>query len=311
MPKVLDKILFAGSSDPGTAKRLSEKANIYFGKILIRKFSSGEKYINLIDEVKNKIVYIYQTGVQNPDEILFEIFLIADAAKRAGAKKIILIISFLLYSRQEKKTSKDSQEPVSAEVLAKLFEISGIDELITVHIHSQKILGFYKIKVKNIETEEIFAERIDRIIKKYREPNSKFVIVSPDKGGINQAERLAQKLGNLKVFYFEKKRKDPSMEINISKPLEFYGDVLGKRVIIFDDIIDTGGTVIKAKMELIKKGALEVILCVTHPVLSDDALGKLTKANFSRIIVSDSVPLKKESQKFEVISLVDELAKYL
>lgn len=311
MPKVLDKILFAGSSDPGTAKRLSEKANIYFGKILIRKFASGEKYINLIDKVKNKIVYIYQTGAQNPDEILFEIFFIADAAKRAGARKIILIMPFLLYSRQDKKTKEELNEPVSAEVLAKLVESVGIKKIITCHIHNKKILGFYDIEILNIDTCGIFGKKLEEIIEKYREKKSNFVVAAPDQGGIDDAERLAKFLGGLKVFYFEKRRADPRIKMNISAPLKFYGNVLGKRVIIFDDIVDTGGTVIKAKEELIKKGALEVILCATHPVLSGDALEKLTKANFSRIVVSDSIPLREKVKNLEVVSLIDEIAKNL
>lgn len=311
MSKSLAKILFAGSSDPETARKLSEKANVPFGRVLIKKFASGEKYINLLDNPKNKIVYLYQTTAQNPDEILMETFLIADAAKGAEAKKIILIMPFLSYSRQEKKTKKEMQEPISAELLARLIETSGIQELITVHLHSQRILNFYKAKIVNIETEKIFGKRLEEIIRIYPEPFSNFVVVSPDKGGRTSAQKLASFLGNLKMCCFEKQRESPVREINISEPLKFYGDVSRKRAIIFDDIVDTGRTVISAKQELIKRGVLEVMLCVTHPVFSGKTLEKLAKANFSRIIVSDSIPLKRKIKRLEVISLVEEITNYL
>lgn len=303
-----DKILFSGSSDEKTAKLIAKKSNIEFGKVEIKTFACHEKYINLIGDIKDKIVYIYQTSTQNPNDNIIELMLISNAAKLAGAKKIIAIIPNLPYSRQDHLSSEKHQEPISAKLIADLISASGINKVITVHIHSSKILDFYRIEIVNIETAYLFAKALKEIIVKSKTSLSKYVIVSPDKGGIEQAKKLSTLLEGLDFAYFEKVRPLPDNGVNISKTIKFFGDVKGKEAIIFDDMIDTCGTVINAKDNLMKMGAEKVILCATHPILSGSAIEKLRNANFSRIITTNSIPLRKNYKWIKVISLIDCIA---
>ena len=304
---IKDKIIFPTSSAKDFSKKLSQISQIKLGEIFIKKFPCQEKYIRLIDEVKEKTLYICALFSKNVDEILMEIFLIANAAKLAQAKKINLVLPYLFYSRQDKKTEKNFREPISAKLLADLFKKAGIKKIITVHLHSQRIFKFYQgIELLNIETHQIFAKKLKKIIKNF----SNFCIVAPDKGALNDCKKLSSLLGNLDVFFFEKKREEFKKKRKV-KILKFQGNVRGKDIILFDDIIDTGETVIQAKKKLDKMGAKRVFLCATHAFFSKNAYQKIKKAKFSKIMVSDTIPLKKRPKEIEIVSIIEEIARYL
>lgn len=308
----MEKILFAGSSNfDKMAEKIAKASHIHFGNILIQKFACGEKYIQLLDDVKGKIVYIYQTANENPDEIIMETLLMANAAKENGAKKIILISPLLLYSRQDKKTTKDKREPISAKLLARLYETAGIGKIITCHLHSDLILKFYKIPILNLKVYHLFAKELKKIIKKQRD----WQVVSPDEGARKDGQKFAQILGGLETAFFKKERESPDKKINMVSSLNFYGNIKGKNVILFDDMVDTGGTIIKAKEKLILMGAKKIILAAVHPVLSGNAKEKLEKANFFKIFFSNSVPINDCSNKLmknlEIIDLTSEIKKHL
>ena len=185
---IKDKIIFPTSSAKDFSKKLSQISQIKLGEIFIKKFPCQEKYIRLIDEVKERTLYICALFSKNVDEILMEIFLITNAAKLAQAKKINLVLPYLFYSRQDKKTEKNFREPISAKLLADLFKKAGIKKIITVHLHSQRIFKFYQgIELLNIETHQIFAKKLKKIIKNF----SNFCIVAPDKGALNDCKKLS------------------------------------------------------------------------------------------------------------------------
>jgi len=303
----MKKILFSGSSDPKTAKILARKTKIKFGRVLIRKFACNEKYIRILDEVKGKIIYIYQASSKNPDETLMETFLIAEAAKENGATKVILISPLLLYSRQDKKTSPEKKEPISAKLLAKLYQASGIDKIITCHLHDEKILNFYKIKILNLKTYHLFAKELKRVVKK----GENWQVIAPDEGAKKEAKRLAILLGNLKVSFLKKQRENPAKKTNLISSLKFHGNVQGKNIIIFDDMVDTGETVIQAKKQLVFWGAKKIILAATHPILSGNAKEKLERENFFKIFFSNSIPLKAKIKNLKIVNLISEIKKYL
>jgi len=309
----MEKILFAGSSNfDKMAEKIAKASHIHFGNILIQKFACGEKYIQLLNDVKGKIVYIYQTANENPDEIIMETLLMANAAKENGAKKIVLISPLLLYSRQDKKTTKDKREPISAKLLARLYETAGIDKIITCHLHSDLILKFYKIPILNLKVYHLFAKELKKIIKKQKRD---WQVVSPDEGARKDGQKFAQILGGLETAFFKKERESPDKKINMVSSLNFYGNIKGKNVILFDDMVDTGGTIIKAKEKLILMGAKKIILAAVHPVLSGNAKEKLEKANFFKIFFSNSVPINDCSNKLmknlEIIDLTSEIKKHL
>ncbi len=302
----MEKILFAGSSDPKTAKILAKRAKIKFGKILIKKFACKEKYVRIFENVRGKIAYIYQTLTQNPDEILIETFLIAKVLNQEKAKKIILISPILPYSRQE-RIEKERKEPNSAQLLANLYEACGIEKIITCHLHSENILRFYKIEVLNIKPYSIFASELKKVIKKEKN----WQIIAPDIGALNDAKALSQLLGNLEFSFFEKRREDPAKKANFVSGLVFKGKLKKENVILFDDMVDTGQTIIKAKRELERLGARKIILAVTHSILSGNAKEKLEKEGFYKIFFSNSIPHSFESKKFEILDLTPEIAKFL
>ncbi|MBT9174074.1 MAG: Ribose-phosphate pyrophosphokinase [Syntrophomonadaceae bacterium] len=306
----MEKILFAGSSDAKTAKKFSQITKVRLGKILIKKFACGEKYIQLLDEVKEKKAYIYQAFNKTPDEALMEALLIAQATKEAKAKKIILISPLLLYSRQNKKTKPEKKEPVSAKLLAQLYKCAGIDEILTCHLHSKDIVKFYSelnIKIINVETHHLFAKALKKIISK----KNSWQVIAPDKGSRFDAEKLAQLMGGLKVGYFEKKREDPTKKLNKVAFLEFSGKNVSNNVILFDDMVDTGETILKVKKKVEKLGAKRVILTATHPILSGRAKEKLEKAKFFKIFFSNSIPLKGEIKNLKIVDLLSKIKKYL
>jgi len=304
---MIDKILFAGSTDPKAAKKLAQKAKIGLGRILIKKFACNEKYIQLLDDVKRKLVYIYQTSSLNPDEILIETFLIANAAKESGAKKVILISPSLLYSRQDKKTSPEKREPISAKILARLYQASGIDKVITCHLHSKRILNYYKIKILDLKFHHLFAKELRKMVKR----KENWQVIAPDEGAKEDANILASLLGNLKVGIFKKQREDPTKRVNVPSPFKFSGSVKGKNAILFDDMVDTGGTIIQVKEKLLSLGAKKMILAAVHPILSGEAKEKLKKAKFSKIFFSNSIPIKGRLKNLKIVDIIPEIKKYL
>lgn len=303
----MKKILFPGSSDPRMAEILAKEAKIKFGRVLIRKFACNEKYIQLLDEVRGKMVYLYQTYSPNVDENLMETFLIAEAAKENGAKKVILISPLLFYSRQDKKTSPEKREPITAKLLAKLYQASGIDKIITCHLHSKRILNYYSLKILNLKVESLFAKKLKKLTKKKKE----WQVIAPDEGAKKAAQKLAKLLGNLKFGFFKKQRENPTKRMNVISLSEFKGEVRGKNLILFDDMVDTGETIIRAKERLLALGAKKIVLAATHPILSGEAKEKLEKAKFFKIFFSNSIPLKGKIKNSKIVDIIPEIKKYL
>lgn len=303
----MSKILFAGSSDPKTAKRLARKAKIKFGKTLIKKFSCGETYLELGEEVKGNTVYIYQTSFEKPDEIIMETILMVNAAKEGKAKKVILISPYLLYARQDKKTSSKRIEPISSKVLARLYKASGVDKILTFHIHSRKALSFYNIEILNLKLFNSFAREIKKEIKE----KSDFVVVAPDEGALENAQKLAEFLGVSNVCFFEKKREDPKKKTNKISSSRFFGNVRNKNVILADDMVDTGGTIVHIKEKLNDLGAKKVMLVFVHAVFSGEGRSRIENGGFCNIFFSNSIPLKTKFKNAKIIDIVPEISKYL
>ncbi len=309
--KFYEKILFPGTSDPKNAKKLVKITNnIKLGKIIIKKFACGETYVRLLNKVYRKKVFIYQTLGPKPNEIIIETLLIAQAATEDGAKEITLIFPSLPYSRQNKKTSLEKIEPISAELLAKLFNLVGIKKIITCHLHSQTIKWFYKnlgIKIIEVKPFLLFAKEIKKFLKNKKE----WEVVAPDKGSLNGVKLLAKILGNLDFAYFEKQREDPAKKTNKVLKLSFCKDKVKKKIILFDDMVDTGETVIKAKERLNSLGTRKIILAATHPILSGRTKEKLEKAGFFKIFFSNSIPLKTKIKNLKIVDLLPEIKKCL
>lgn len=275
--------LFAGSSHPKLAEALAKELKIDLGTITLKAFSNGERYIRFLESVRGKDVYLLQTGTLKPNEDLLELFLICQAAKLSFARAVHVIMPHFPYARQDRVAAP--REPISAKLVAHLLEESGADHLITMHLHSDQIQGFFRIPVDVLDVRPIFADYL-------RKKNLKdFLIVAPDIGSAKDAKKFADLVGAEFAILHKIRPEHHKAEI-----LEVVGSVKGKTCVIIDDMIDTASTLAAAHNELVRQGAnKDVYAMATHAIFSGPALERLRKAKFKEVVVSDSLPVKKRA----------------
>ena len=288
--------LFAGSSHPKLARALAKELGITLGKVDLKDFSCGEQYVRYLDSVRGKDVYILQTSGDHPNEYLMELFLMCQAAKLSFAKSVHVILPNFPYARQDRVS--EWREPISAKLVAHLLEESGADHVMTLSLHSDQLQGFFSVPVDAIDTSQIFKEYLAK--KNLKKP----VIVSPDVGGAKQAKKFADTIGAEIAIMHKTRKKHHHAEI-----LDIVGDIEGKNCIIFDDMIDTAGTLLTAKQELVKHGAhKDVYAAATHPIFSGPAIKNLKKAAFKEVIVTDTLPIAEKFPGLKVLSVAPLLA---
>ncbi|MDR0934732.1 MAG: ribose-phosphate diphosphokinase [Erysipelotrichaceae bacterium] len=279
---MLDKIIFTIDANKKTAKQLADDLKIPLGEVSITHFSDGEVICKTLSDVKNKYVYIIESTSKPAITRLFEILLLVDSIKRAGASKITLIMPYFGYSRQD--TSYDN-EPVSSEVVARMLNVSGIDELMSLDFHTKKIMNFFNVPIKNLSTTSLFKKYYEDIFNKRNIKNDNVLIISPDHGANDRAHHLCDALKANDVVILKKSRPRP----NEAETLFIEGDIKDKVCIIIDDIIDTGTTIVNAVKILLDKGAKEVYVGATHAVFSTDAARRINEAGAIDIVVTNSI----------------------
>lgn len=283
MPATKFKI-FAGSSHPDLAKEIAKKLKIPLGKIKLSNFSCGEKYVALEETVRGQDVFLVQTASDSVNEDMMELFLMCNAAKLSFASKVHVIIPNFAYARQDKVHVP--REPISAKLMADLLVQSGADHVITLQLHADQTQAFFDVPVDNLNAHKLFADYFSK--KKLKN----LVIVSPDAGGAKNAKKFGDDLG-APIAILHKSR--PSH--NKSAVTHVVGNVKNKTCIIYDDMIDTAGTVANARDALLKQGAKkEMYLAATHAIFSGPAIKRLSKAGFKEVVVTNSVPISKEKQ---------------
>jgi ribose-phosphate pyrophosphokinase len=292
--------LISGSAHPKLAQKIAKLLDIPLTPVELKKFADGEVYVRVGQKVRGNDVYIIQSLVAPVNDNLMELLILIDALKRSSAKRINIICPYLCYSRQDRRTV--SHEPITAKLVANLITTAGADRLITVDLHADQIQGFYDIPVDHFVGYPQFAKYLKK--KNYQD----LVIVSPDIGGVKRATKLADLLG-ASVAIIDKVRK----QHNEAEVAHVIGDVKDKTVVMVDDIIDTGGSIVAAATVLKEYGAKEVIVCATHGLLSKNASERLEASAVSKIILLNSVPIPKEKRtpKVKVISLAPLLSKII
>ena len=244
---------------------------------MLKKFSSGEHYVKYEESVRGKEVFIVQTATRNPNEDLMQLFLMCQAAKLSFATTVHIALPHFPYARQDRIT--EPREPISAKLVAHLLEESGADHVIVLDLHSDQIQGFFSIPVDALDARTIFADYVRSLKIK------NLVVVAPDVGGAKRAKKFAVMIGADLAIMHKNRKRHHEAEI-----LEVVGDIEGKNCIIFDDIIDTAGTLLSGKKALTDRGARDVYAAATHGVFSGPAAERLKKAKFKKVIVSDSIP---------------------
>ncbi|MBI3336026.1 ribose-phosphate diphosphokinase [Candidatus Peregrinibacteria bacterium] len=292
--------LFTGSSHPALAKALSGELGIPLGKITVKRFSCGECYVKYEESVRGKDVYLLQAPGCSPDESLIELFLMCQAANLGFAKSVHVILPSFPYARQDRVSSP--REPISSKLIAHLLEESGADHVITLNLHSDQIQGFFTIPVDVLDARPIFVDYFRK--KNLKNP----IVVSPDAGGAKQAKIFADALGTDLAIMHKVRSAHNKAEV-----LEVVGDVAGRMCILYDDMIDTAGSILSAKRALEKRGAhKDVYVAATHPFFSDKAIERLRDAKFKEIVISDSIPVKKGSlRNLTILPIAPLLAKVI
>ena len=291
--------ILTGNSNKNLSRKISKYLKNKLVNSSIRKFSDGEIYIEINENIRGNSIFIIQ-GISSPaNDNLMELLLCIDALKRSSAKNITAVIPYFGYARQDRKVVPRTS--ISAKLVSNLITKAGADRIVTVDLHAGQIQGFFDIPVDNLFATPIFARHIKRKIK-----SKNLICVAPDVGGVERARALGRKL-DVGLAIIDKRRAAPGK----SQVMNVIGNVKGKICIIVDDIIDSGGTIVNAAAALIKRGAIEVHVYVTHGVLSGEAVEKIKKSKIKNLLVTDTIDNSdkvKKSRNIEVLSISNLLA---
>ncbi len=291
--------ILSGTSNPSLSKSISKQLKLKLVNTNIKKFADGEIYVEINENIRGNSVFVVQSSATPANDNLMELLLCIDALRRSSAKSITAVIPYFGYARQDRKVVPRTS--ISAKLVSNLITNAGAHRVVTVDLHAGQIQGFFDMPVDNLFTTPIFARYIKRNIK-----SKNLICVSPDAGGIERTRGLATKI-NADLAIIDKRRPEPGK----SKVMNIIGDVQGKDCIIVDDIIDSGGTIINAADALIKKGARNVHVFITHAVLSGDAINKIQKSKIKKLIITDTIDNSKKikkASKIEVLSIAPLMA---
>ena len=295
---VLMKIL-SGTSNPSLSKSISKQLKLKLVNTNIKKFADGEIYVEINENIRGNSVFVVQSTATPANDNLMELLLCIDALRRSSAKNITAVIPYFGYARQDRKVVPRTS--ISAKLVSNLITNAGAHRVVTVDLHAGQIQGFFDMPVDNLFTTPIFKRYIRKNIK-----SKNLICVSPDAGGIERTRGLATKI-DADLAIIDKRRPEPGK----SKVMNIIGNVQGKDCIIVDDIIDSGGTIVNAAEALIKKGAKNVHVFVTHAVLSGDAVNKIQKSKIKKLIITDTIDNSKKIRKagkIEVLSIAQLMA---
>lgn len=289
--------IFCGNSLPELALGIAQKLGVPLGISQVSKFSDGETSVSIGETVRGCDVFVVQSTQAPTNDHLMELLIMIDAFKRASAGRINAVIPYYGYARQDRKVK--SRDPITAKLVADLLTTAGADRVITMDLHSDQIQGYFNIPLDNLLGAPILLKYL---LEKGAADTDDVIMVSPDIGAVTRTRRFAERL-NAPMAIIDKRRP----KANVSEIMNIIGDVNGKRCILVDDMIDTGGTIAHAAFALKAHGAKEVYACASHAVLSGDACDKLDQAPLDRVILLDSINLPKEKHraKIKVLSCVD------
>ena len=286
--------LLTGNSNKVLSKNISKYLRSKLVNSSIRKFSDGEVYVEINENIRGNSIFIIQSISSPANDNLMELLLCIDALKRSSAKNITAVIPYFGYARQDRKVVPRTS--ISAKLVSNLITKAGADRVVTVDLHAGQIQGFFDIPVDNLFATPIFARHVKKKIK-----SKKIICVAPDVGGTERARALG-KLLNAGLAIVDKRRPKPGK----SQVMNVIGDVKDQTCIIVDDIIDSGGTIINAAKALKERGAKEVYVYITHGVLSGDAVKKIKNSVIKNLVITDTInngEKTKSAKNIEVLAI--------
>lgn len=284
--------ILSGNSNLPLAHDIAAYLGGSVGDMEVGRFSNGEIQVNIKESVRGSDCFVIQTSCEPVNEHLMELLIIIDALRRASARRITAVVPHFPYARQERKAR--GREPISAKLVANLLVTAGCRRVLTMDLHAPAIQGFFDIPVDHLQSIPMIADYFRR--KKVDE----LMVVAPDTGSVPRARNLAKRLG-VGLGIVDKRRPEPG----VSQVMNVIGEVAGRRVLMVDDIIDTGGTIIEAARALMARGAKEVYAACTHAIFSGNAYERMADAPFTEIVVTDTVPVHtdKLGEKLAVLSV--------
>nr|WP_294861200.1 ribose-phosphate pyrophosphokinase [uncultured Fluviicola sp.] len=283
--------IFAGRASKVLAEQIATKFGASLGDVKVTEFSDGEFQPSFEETVRGQDVFIVQSTMP-PTEHLFELLLMVDAAKRASARKIIAVIPYFGFARQDRKDKP--RVAIGAKLVANMLMAAGVDRVMTMDLHADQIQGFFEVPVDHLFASTLFFNEMKAL------DNGNLIMAAPDAGGAKRANAYAKKLDTgLAICHKHRKKANEVAEMTV------IGDVAGKDVILVDDMCDTAGTLTKAAELFIEKGAKSVRAFCTHAVLSGPALERINNSKLTELIVTDTIPLKEKSDKIRVITVAD------
>jgi ribose-phosphate pyrophosphokinase len=286
-------LLVAGRSHPQLADAVSRELGVAVANLSAYDFANGEIFVRFEESVRGADAFVLQSHTAPINKWIMEQLLIVDALRRASARRITVIMPYYGYARQDKKHR--GREPISARLMADLLKTAGADRIMTVDLHTAQIQGFFDGPVDHLVAIKILAEYINT-----KTERNNITVVSPDSGRVRVAEKWTDILGSpLAIIH---KRRDPDVP-NEVKMFEVVGEVQGRTCVLVDDMIDTGGTIVKAAETLFDNGAKEVIVTATHGILSSGANERLQNSRITEVVITDTLPIAEES-KFEKLTVL-------
>ena len=283
--------IFAGRASEQLAANIAKSFGAALGDVNVSVFSDGEFQPSFEETVRGQDVFLVQSTMP-PTENLFELLLLIDAARRASARKIIAVIPYFGFARQDRKDKP--RVAIGAKLVANMLMAAGVDRVMTMDLHADQIQGFFEVPVDHLFASTLFLKEVAKL------DQQNLVVAAPDAGGAKRANSYAKNLNcGLALCHKHRKKANEIAEMTV------IGDVMGKDVVIIDDMCDTAGTLTTAADLLIEKGAKSVRAFTTHAVLSGPAFERINASKLTELIVTDTIPLHKHSDKIRVVSVAD------
>ena len=283
--------IFGGRSNPALADKIATAYGTSLGELSIRDFADSEIYVRFEESIRGSDLFIVQS-TQPPAENWMELLLLIDAAKRASAARVTAVIPYFGYARQERKDQP--RVSIAAKLMANMLTTAGIDRILTMELHAAQIQGFFDVPVDHLYGSGVLIDYLRQL------DLSNFVVVAPDVGALKMARAYAQRLG-VDLAVIDKRRPQQ----NEAQVMNIIGDVDGKNVMLVDDIVDTAGTLTRAAAALRGAGALNILAACTHALLSGPAYDRIEASEIEQLIITDTIPLERPSDKIKVVSVAE------
>jgi len=283
-------VLLSGNSNPQLSQDIARNLQMPLGKISVDTFSDGEIAVEILENIRGREVYLIQSTCPPVNDNLMEMLIMADACRRASAKRVTAVIPYFGYARQDRRP-RAARSPITAKLVADMIDAAGIDRVLTVDLHADQIQGFFSVPVDNVYASPVLLGDV------WKQDTANLVVVSPDVGGVVRARALAKRLDDADLAIIDKRRP----RANELEVMNIIGEVEGKNCVLIDDMVDTAGTLCQAAEALKQHGAAKVSAYITHPILSGPAIERISASQLDELVVTDTLPLSEAGQNCKQI----------